>query len=145
MRPGIFHAIYHYPALNALQKWEGTADLGDLRVTVSAPVDDTANLGETERLFLDEWEKVVYCLVTISNTGSQSYAYNQLYFTMHDTNDFTHDAFGISTKPPLASGDVLPGMSVKGAVAFDMPIDAVPAYVTFQREVFGETVALWGD
>lgn len=127
-----------------LRKWGESADLGSLRVTVSAPVDDTANLGETERLFLEAGKKVVYCLVTIEKTGSTSYGYNVLSFTMYDSTGMRYDAFGVSTKPSLSTGDLLPGRTVAGAAAFSLPTASAPAYLDFAPGVLDSIAASWG-
>jgi hypothetical protein len=77
------------------QKWGGVADLGDLLVTVSAPVDDTANVDEWS---WTEGEKNIYCMVTITNNGDEAYSYNGLAFTMYDREGLSYDSFGTSSK-----------------------------------------------
>jgi hypothetical protein len=126
-------------------KWGDAIGLGDLDVTVEAPIDDTANLDRTERLFLTEGAKLISCLVTIKNNGSEPYEYNMMCFTMQDAKGFTYDPFGVTSQPMLSSGSVLPGRVVKGAIGFELVEGAVPAFLSFQREVFGEAAASWGD
>lgn len=132
-------------ALN--QPWGGTAVLEGLEITVAAPVDDTGNLDDiTREVMLEPDEKAVYCLVSIENTGDEPYDYNTLAFTMYDLEGNSYDSLMTPcSRPDLGSGQVLPGKTVKGAVAFTMPQAASPSYVVFQRNLLSDIEAKWGD
>jgi hypothetical protein len=56
------------------QPWGGDANLGDIVVTVSTPVEIPVESGE----------KSVSCGVTFKNKGEGSYSYSFLDFTMYD-------------------------------------------------------------
>jgi len=129
------------------QKFGATVDLGDLLITVQAPVDDTANLdATTKELMLGPGQKAVYCMVSIVNNGSQTFAYDSAGFTMFDAEGLTYESlFPVSTQPDLGSGDLLPGRTVKGAISWAMEKAATPAYVNFQRSATGGTEASWGN
>lgn len=129
------------------EPWGGTAKLKGLEITVAAPVDDTANLDEiTREMLLEPNQKAVYCMVSISNIGDEPYSYNTLAFTMYDTEGMKYDSLmAPCSKPDLGTGQVLPGKTVKGAVAFAMPEDAAPSYVVFQRDIFSDIEAKWGE
>lgn len=131
------------PGMGPLHAWGFTVNLEDIEVRVKEPVDDTATLDEVEGASLPEGEKVVYVMVTIKNTGSESYDYSVLSFTMLDTEYGTYDASGVSTKPTLGAGELAAGEIVKGAAAFRMPLSAVPSAVTFARDPFGKPLACW--
>ena len=128
------------------QEFGATVGLGDLLITVEAPVDDTANLdATTKELMLGPGQKAVYCMVTIVNRGSQTFAYDSLAFTMFDADGLTYESLSpISTQPDLGSGDLLPGQTVKGAISWAMAEAATPAYVSFQRSTMASTEASWG-
>ncbi|MCX8032730.1 MAG: DUF4352 domain-containing protein [Thermoleophilia bacterium] len=129
------------------EPWGGTAKLKGLEITVAAPVDDTANLDEiTREMLLEPNQKAVYCMVSISNIGDEPYSYNALAFTMYDTEGMKYESLmAPCSKPDLGTGQVLPGKTVKGAVAFAMPEDATPSYVVFQRDIFSDIEAKWGE
>jgi hypothetical protein len=40
---------------------------------------------------------------------------------------------------------VLPGKTVKGAIAYGLPTAAAPTYVNFQRDIMSDTEASWGQ
>jgi hypothetical protein len=135
------------PALDPLHlQWGDTITVSGLKVTVEAPVDDTDNLGETEKLFLSNGDnRIFYCMVTIENVGTSAFDYSLMYFKLQDTDNFSYDPFGISSQPSLSSGNLPAGRTVKGAVAFELGPDSVPAFLDMQVEIFGSTVASWGS
>lgn len=127
--------------------WGATVDLGDLQITVSEPIDDTANLDEIKRdMMLEPGEKAIYCMVTIANSGDESFSYNSLGFTMYDAEGLSYDSlFPVSSQAELGSGDLLPGKTVKGAISYAMPEGSAPDYVAFQRTIIDKTEAAWGE
>jgi len=129
------------------QTWGATVDLGDLLITVAPPVDDTANLDEiTREMTLEPGEKVMYCMVTIENTGDEAFAYNSMGFTLYDSEGIECDSLmAMSSQPAFGSGDLLPGRKVKGAISAIIPESASIAYVNFQRSIIDDTEASWGD
>ena len=129
------------------QKFGATVDVGDLLITVGPPTDDTANLDEmTKEFMLEPGQKAIYCMVEIVNNGDEPFSYNTLGFVMYDSEGMTYDSlFPVSSQPDLGSGDLLPGRTVKGAISFAMPEGASPAYVDFQRDIFSDVDASWGN
>ena len=127
------------------QKWGATVTLQGLTIKLTAPVDDTANLSDAQRLFLTKGNKVMYCTALITNTSKETYAYNIMSFTLYDAEGQHYDAFGVVSVPTLGSGDLLPGKTVKGAVGFELPKTSHPSYVQFQRDIMSETESSWGD
>ncbi len=129
-----------------VEKWGTTVELPGLTVTVDAPVDDTGNLSDAELTFVDKGNKVMYMIVTIKNTGNESYSYNPLAFTLSDSEGFQYDSLGVMcSRPTLDTGELPPGRSVKGALAFEMPKKSHPSYVDFVPGFIGSIAATWGD
>ncbi len=125
--------------------WGDTAEADGLEITVSAPVDDTANLDDVKKMLLTEGHRAFYCMVTLVNHGSDAFAYNALAFTLYDASGFTYDAlWPLSSQPKLGSGQLLPGRTVKGAIAYKLPTDAEPAYVDFRPGPLDTVKASWG-
>ena len=132
------------PAPN--EKWGATIELQGLTITVGAPVDDTAKLSSGQKLLVKKGNKIMYMLVTIKNTGDQSYSYTPLAFKLSDSEGFKYDSLGVvCSQPTLDAGELLPGRTVKGALPFEMPKKAHPSYVDFVRNIAGSIDATWGD
>jgi hypothetical protein len=128
------------------EKWGTTIELQGLTITVGAPVDDTAKLSSGQKALVKKGDKVMYVLVTIKNTGDQSYGYTPLDFKLSDSEGFTYDSLGVvCSRPTLDSGDLPPGRTVKGALPFEMPKKSHPSYIDFVRNIAGSIDATWGD
>lgn len=126
--------------------WGGTAELKNLTITVEAPVDETADLGEDAEWLLSEGGKAISCEVTLTNTGKDTYSSSTLAFTLFDTEGHSYDSLMSPTaKAEFPSVDVLSGKTIAGAVAFELPEGAEPSYMLFQPDIMSDTEAHWGD
>ena len=120
----------------------GPAEFGDtvavwgLEMTVDVPAIDS------EPRFVSEGKELWAALVTIENTGTKERPYNLFYYSAQDSLGFEY-AFSMGTrKQQLGSGDLAPGMMVKGHVAFEIAIGSEIASITFHPLVLREDVSV---
>ena len=128
------------------EKWETTVELEGLTITVGAPVDDTAKLSKVQKALVAKGNKVMYMMVTIKNTGDQTYSFHPLAFKLSDSEGIQYESLGVvCSQPTLDAGDIRPGRAMKGALPFEMPKKSHPSYIDFLRNIGGDIEATWGD
>ena len=126
-------------AATGVHAWGEAVQVGDLTVTVAAPVEDA------KATSVKEGEKVVYCTITIVNNGKDMFAYNPWAFALFDAENQAYDPRGRSSQPGFGAGDLAPGRTVKGAWACKMSKDALPAYMQFEPLGSGHGIQIiWG-
>lgn len=120
---------------------------GSIMITVSAPVDDTANLSEYEREYLGPGKASVYCLVTVQNAGPDSFTYNQLDFVLTDSSGLLCDVSELAfcSQPELHSGALPVDRSITGAITAVVPAGLTIGFVDYRPDVFGDVSASWGN
>ena len=118
--------------------WGEAVDVNSLTVTAEVPREDA------KAPFVDEGKKVVYCMVTIVNNGSEPYEYNALYFEMFDGESQPYYSYSSTSQPELVHGFLLPGRTIKAAVSYSLPESAEAATLIF-RAVYGAAEqVIWG-
>ena len=128
------------------EKWEATIELEGLTITVGAPVDDTAKLSTVQKALVAKGNKVMYMMVTIKNTGDQTYSFHPLAFKLSDSEGIQYESLGVvCSQPTLDAGDLRAGRTMKGALPFEMPKKSHPSYIDFLRNIGGDIEATWGD
>ena len=118
--------------------WGEAVQVNHLTVTAETPKEDA------EAPFVDEGKKVVYCMVTIVNTGREPYEYNALYFEMFDAEGQPYYSYGSTSQPELVHGFLLPGRKIKGAVSYALPRLAEAATLTFAPVYGMAEQVIWG-
>jgi hypothetical protein len=88
-------------------------------------------------MFADESMDMYRFLVTMVNNGSEAKPYNTLYFECQDTESFTYNSVMMLEQQDLGSGDLQPGKTVKGYIAFEVPKGGTVASVSYVPMVFG--------
>lgn len=107
-------------------KWGETATVEGGTVTVDAPVVDPAAKSSHPGFI------VIYCMVTITNTGKTPNSYAPYDFNLEGRSS---GSGGISSKtatsgpPTLEMGTLPPGLAVTGAVRFNLHQDDAPVLV----------------
>jgi hypothetical protein len=107
-------------------KWGETAMIDGGAVTVEAPVADPAAMSPQEGF------KVVYSLVTITNTGETPISYSQYDFNLegrHSGGTGSGVPLAAGAQPDLEMGTLPPGQTVTGAVRFNLSQDDDPILV----------------
>ena len=118
--------------------WGEAVQVNHLTVTAEAPREDA------EAPFVDEGRKVVYCMVTIVNTGREPYEYNALYFEMFDAESQPYYSYGSTSQPELIHGFLLPGRRIKAAVSYALPRLAEGATLIFTPVHGMAEQVIWG-
>ena len=119
--------------------WSDTGKWQGISVTAAAPqVDPSPEL-------VGAGNKVVYCMVTLTNNGTDPFDYNGLDFILLDTDQQEYDNYGVSSMPDVGEGTLAGGESVSGAVAFEVPQSATPGAVEWQPHSADTPQLAWGQ
>jgi hypothetical protein len=121
-----------------VQAWGDAVEVYGLTVTVEAPQEDT------EAPLVDEGNKVVYCMVTITNNDGEPYEYNALCFEMLDAESQPYESYASTSQPKLVHGFIQPGRSLKAAVAYELPKAAEAATIIFSPIYASPDQLIWG-
>jgi hypothetical protein len=114
-------------------RWGETATVVEgVAIAASAPLADP----ETEPVHAGR--VVLYSVVEMTNGGDEPFSYKQADFYLYADLGFSVGGVDGSLTPsgeapPLASGTLEPGQTVRGAVAFELTTEAVP---TIERLAF---------
>lgn len=117
--------------------WGASHQSSRAKMTVQKPVRDA------DAPYVAEQKVVWVAEVMIENTGNAVIEVNPLGFLLEDTEGFRYRALASTSRPALQMGDVVPGRSLKGFVAWETGQDAQPAAVLW--DYAGWSPAIWQD
>ena len=104
---------------------------------VSAPVETSAGTS------LPAGQKLVTVMVTIKNTGTQPLPFHLLAAVMTDQANHDYAPVSFTNGTASAGGDLSPGQTVLGELAFYLPLAAKAARFLLPPEAFGGMTAGW--
>ncbi len=76
--------------------------------------------------------------VSLENVSDQTKDYSSFDFSLRDADDFSYDRTFIGVDRALDFGTLRPGETIRGNVAFELPVDARPARLIYEPGFFGE-------
>jgi hypothetical protein len=115
-----------------------TVIIDSLEATVQQPVEDTqaASSVNTDTI-------VMVFDVMLVNSGSQPKDYSSQAFEAFDADSYGYSALEAASKQPLGSGIVGPGKTVRGFVAFKIPVQATLDRVVWTPRGVTGPQAIW--
>lgn len=85
----------------------------------------------------DEGNKFVVLDLTIYNTGNENYSLSSVFgFELTDTDNYTYDLSWMAPTRGKLDGTILPGMKIRGEVAFEISKDSTPNELLFDYDLF---------
>lgn len=120
-------------AWGATGKWQG------ISVNAASPQTDPSPQ------LVGAGNKVVYCMVTITNNSAAAFDYNGLDFILLDTEHLEYDNPGLSSTADIGEGTLAVGDSVSGAVAFEVPQTVTPSGLEWQPQSAAGPLLIWGQ
>ena len=97
-------------------KWGETITVDGGEIRVDAPLRDP------DGKILHAGDKLVYCVVSLRNTGSTPLPYDQADFYLNTPNEAWAGGYGGAAtvlEPPLGAGTLEPGGTARGAASFE--------------------------
>jgi hypothetical protein len=83
-------------------------------------------------------QRYVVVELSLKNVSDTSQDYSSFDFKLHDADNFEYDSTYVNAEHELDGGSLLPGETIRGSVAFQLPVDAQLDRLVYEPGFFGE-------